>query len=171
VSEIPDQNVAAGGIFTPIALDDYVSDIDNADAELEWSVIGNVSLTVSITDRVALISAPAGWAGTETLTFSAKDPGNAFAEDAASFTVRAPNQAPVVYDIPDQTIAEGGTSPSIDLDEYVNDPDNDDPQLTWTYSVNTDLVVSITTIRVASISAPDSNWNGSETITFPRRGS
>jgi hypothetical protein len=89
VSDIPDQNVAAGGIFTPIALDDYVSDIDNADAELEWSVIGNVSLTVSITDRVALISAPAGWAGTETLTFSAKDPGNAFAEDAASFTVRA----------------------------------------------------------------------------------
>jgi hypothetical protein len=165
VSDIPDQNVAAGGIFTPIALDDYVSDIDNADAELVWSVSGNVALTVTITDRVALISAPAGWAGTETLTFSAKDPGNAFAEDAASFTVRAPNQAPVVYDIPDQTIAEGGTFASIDLDEYVNDPDNDDAQLTWTYSGNTELVVTIAN-HVASISAPDSNWNGSETITF-----
>ncbi|MGV7975675.1 MAG: Ig-like domain-containing protein [Anaerolineaceae bacterium] len=166
VSDIPDQNVAAGGTFTPIALDEYVSDIDNADADLAWTVSGAVNLTVTITDRVATISASAGWAGTETLTFRATDPFGLFAEDAASFTVRAANQAPVVSDIPDQTIAEGGTFASIDLDEYVNDPDNDDTQLTWTYSGNTDLVVSINNNRVASISAPDSNWNGSETITF-----
>ncbi|NMC16674.1 MAG: tandem-95 repeat protein [Chloroflexi bacterium] len=253
VSDIPDQNIAAGGIFTPIALDEYVSDMDNADAELVWSVSGNVELTVTITDRVALISAPAGWAGTETLTFRATDPFGLFAEDAASFTIQvinnAPiatpltvstsvdqrvnftltgtdpdgdalqfnitsnpthgtlagyipnmiyipdegfygqdsftfvvfdgivesepatvtieviNQAPVVSDIPDQTIAEGGTFANINLDEFVSDPDNDDAQLTWTYSGNTELVVSITN-RIASISAPDSNWNGSETITF-----
>ncbi len=253
VSDIPDQNIAAGGIFTPIALDEYVSDIDNADAELVWSVSGAVDLTVTITDRVALISAPAGWAGTETLTFRATDPFGLFAEDAASFTIQvinnAPiatpltvstsvdqrvnftltgtdpdgdalqfnitsnpthgtlagyipnmiyipdegfygqdsftfvvfdgivesepatvtieviNQAPVVSDIPDQTIAEGGTFANINLDEFVSDPDNDDAQLTWTYSGNTELVVSITN-RIASISAPDSNWNGSETITF-----
>ncbi len=48
-----------------IALDEYISDIDNADAELVWSVSGAVDLTVTITDRVASISAPAIWAGTE----------------------------------------------------------------------------------------------------------
>jgi hypothetical protein len=165
VSDIPDQSVPAGGTFAAIILDDFVSDIDNADAELVWSVSGAVELTVTITDRVAAINAPEDWAGTETLTFRATDPGGLYAEDAAFFTIRAANQAPIVSDIPDQTIAEGGTFVSINLDEYVADPDNEDAQLTWTSSGNSALLVSIIN-RVATISTPDSNWNGSETITF-----
>ena len=165
VNDIPDQSIPAGGTFATIALDDYVSDVDNADADLTWSVSGAVDLSVTITDRVATIIAPAAWAGTETLTFRATDPDALFAEDAATFTVRAANQAPVVSDIPDQTIDEGAAFAQISLDDYVADPDNADAELIWTYSGNTALQVTITN-RVASISAPDSNWNGSETITF-----
>ncbi len=165
VTDIPDQSIPAGGAFAPIHLDDYVSDIDNADAELSWSVFGATNLAVTITERVASISAPTAWAGTETLTFRATDPGGLYAEDAASFTVRAANQPPVVADIPDQTIAEGGTFAAINLDDYVSDPDHEDALLSWSYSGNSALEVSITN-HVASISVPDSNWNGSETITF-----
>jgi len=75
------------------------------------------------------------------------------------------NQAPVVTDIPDQTIAEGSTFTTINLDDYVSDVDNLDSEMTWTYSGNTDLTVSIVA-RVATITIPDVNWYGAETITF-----
>ncbi len=38
--------------------------------------------------------------------------------------------------------------------------------MTWTYSGNTALTVSIDVNRVATITIPDANWNGAETITF-----
>ena len=77
----------------------------------------------------------------------------------------AVNDAPVVTDIPNQTIAEGATFTTINLDDYVSDVDNTDAEMTWTYSGNTDLTVSIVN-RVATISIPSADWNGAETITF-----
>ncbi|MDD4052603.1 MAG: tandem-95 repeat protein, partial [candidate division Zixibacteria bacterium] len=166
VSDIPDQTIAEGGTFTTITLDDYVTDADNTAAEMTWSYSGNTSLTVSITDRVATITTPdADWNGAETITFRATDPGSLFAEDAATFTVTATNDAPVVSDIPDQTIAEGATFATINLDDYVTDADNTPAEMTWTYSGNTALTVSIIG-RVATIATPTADWNGAETITF-----
>ena len=86
-------------------------------------------------------------------------------EDAATFTVTAVNDAPVVGDIPNQTIAEGASFTTISLDGYVSDVDNTDAEMTWTYSGNTQLSVSITN-RVATISIPSAGWSGAETITF-----
>ena len=84
-----------------------------------------------------------------------------------SFTTAgvAENQPPVVSGIPDQTISEGASFLTIDLDDYVADPDNTDAEMIWTYSGNTALTVSIDT-RVATIGIPNLDWNGSETITF-----
>ncbi|MDD5094177.1 MAG: S8 family serine peptidase [Dehalococcoidia bacterium] len=76
-----------------------------------------------------------------------------------------PNSPPVVTDIPNQTIIEGNAFAVINLDDYVADPDNSDSQITWTCSGNVELTVSITN-RVATISAPGSEWTGSETVTF-----
>jgi len=74
--------------------------------------------------------------------------------------------APVVSDIPDQTIEEGETFATFDLDNYVTDPDNTDAELTWTHSGNSALSVNInSSSHVATITA-SSGWNGSETITF-----
>ncbi|MCX6829285.1 MAG: Ig-like domain-containing protein [candidate division Zixibacteria bacterium] len=169
VSGIPDQTISEGGTFAAINLDNYVTDPDNADNQITWTYSGNTQLTVSIVSRVATITTPnADWNGGETITFRATDPGTLFASDAATFTVTAVNDAPVVSGIPDQTIAEGGAFATINLDNYVADPDNADDQITWTYSGKTGLIVSIVN-RVATITVPGPEWNGSDTITFTAR--
>ena len=168
VSDIPDQTIAEGESFTAINLTDYVTDPDNDVAtEIIWTYSGNTELLVDITANVATITVPsAQWNGSETITFTATDPGGLFDSDAATFTVTAVNDPPVVSDIPDQTIAEGGSFTAINLTDYVTDPDNDvATEIIWTYSGNTELLVDITA-NVATITVPDAQWNGSETITF-----
>ncbi len=169
VSDIPDQTIAQGDTFSSFDLDDYVSDVDNTDSEINWDATGNEQLVVEIDPQthVATVTTPSpDWTGQETITFVATDPGGLSDSDSAVFTVEATNQPPVVSDIPDQTIDEGGRFVSIPLDDYVDDPDNVDEEISWTYQGNQALRVSIDSNRVAIISTPDSNWNGRETITF-----
>jgi len=166
IAGVPDQTIAEGEAFTTIALDEYVSDIDNPDTELIWSFKGNVELSVNIVDRIATITMPSSdWNGSETITFRATDPGGLWDEDPATFTVTAVNDAPVVSDIPDQTITEGQSFAIINLDDYVSDVDNADNELIWSYTGNTELIVTIVD-RTAMVSAPNGEWIGSETITF-----
>jgi subtilisin family serine protease len=89
VTDIPNQTVTLGGRFTAIRVDNFVSDPDNADNELTWSWSGNSSLTVvwNATRRRITVRAPNGWTGSETITFTATDPGGATDSDPATFTV------------------------------------------------------------------------------------
>ena len=166
ISDIPNQTIAEGLTFSAINLDNYVSDIDNTDAQMTWTYSGNSQLTVSIVNRVATISIPnTDWYGAETITFRATDPSGNYSQDAAIFTVTSVNDPPIISNIPNQTIAEGSTFTTISLDNYVSDVDNTDSQMTWTYSGNSQLTVSIVN-RVATISIPNADWYGVETITF-----
>jgi hypothetical protein len=72
---------------------------------------------------------------------------------------------PVVSDIPDQSVAEGSAFATINLDDYVADPDNDDSQITWTIFGEDDVTVVVTD-RVATITANDPDWNGNNVVTF-----
>jgi len=54
------------------------------------------------------------------------------------------NTAPVVSDIPSQTINEGETFATITLDNYVTDAEDPDTSISWTPSGYTDLTVTIT---------------------------
>ncbi len=168
VSDIPAQSIAEGESFTNIPLDDFVNDVDNADSEIDWTYSGNTELTVAIDEnRVATVTIPSeNWNGSELITFTASDPGELSNNDTVAFTVTAVNDAPVVSDIADQTIDEGSAFATINLDDFVADADNADSEITWTYGGNTDLTVSIDENRVATITIPLENWNGSETITF-----
>jgi hypothetical protein len=168
LSDIPDQTVVEGASFATVNLDDYVNDVDNLDNEIVWSYGGNTELTVSIdVNRVATIAIPtAEWNGSETITFTATDPGLLNASDPATFTVSATNDAPIVSDIPDQTVAEGLSFTTVNLDDYVTDADNLDDEISWSYSGNTELTVSIDINRVATITIPDVDWYGFELITF-----
>jgi len=88
VDDIPDQMIDEGESFATISLDEYVSDVDNTDAEMTWTYSGNTELIIAINNRVATISTPsAGWNGSETITFKAADLDGLYDEDSATFTV------------------------------------------------------------------------------------
>ena len=165
VSDIPNQTIWVGDNFNTINLDNYVADCDHVDSQITWSCPDGVHIDVSITNRVATINyAPPNWTGSETITCTATDPDGHSDSDDVTFTVQ-PNACPIVSDIPNQTVVSGGSFAVINLDNYVHDPDNTDSQITWSWSGNVDLIVSINNNRVATISYP-SGWMGSETITF-----
>ncbi len=166
VSDIPDQSVAEGSAFATIALDNFVSDPDNADNEITWTATSQDDVTVVITNRVATITADdPNWNGTDMVTFTAEDPEGETDSDQVTFEVTPVNDPPVVGDIPGETVAEGTAFATIDLDNYVTDVDNVITTMTWTSTGESNLSVDITG-RVATITANDENWNGSETITF-----
>ncbi len=157
VTDIPDQTIAEGASFTTIALDDYVSDLDTNDDQIIWTFSGETDLIVTIIDRVATISTPnLDWNGSETITFTATDPQSNSDGDAATFTVTAVNDPPIVTDIPDQTIAEGASFTTIALDDYVSDVENLDTDITWGFTGNSELTVDITD-RVATIGIPNAD--------------
>jgi subtilisin family serine protease/subtilisin-like proprotein convertase family protein len=166
VTDIPNQTVQEGQNFSQFDLDNYVSDAESPDADLTWSYSGNSSLTVSINaSHVATVSYPSGWTGSETITFTATDPGGLSDSDPAIFWLDAVNDPPVVSDIPNQSIQGGESFAQFDLDDYVTDVDNNDSQISWTYAGNSDLTVSIDGNHVATVTYP-AGWTGSETITF-----
>ena len=123
----------------------------------------------SSTTRYNTVSLPSEPTETETFTIEADlfndTTGVQQAIETTTWTYVA-EHPPVVSDIPDQTVPEGGTFAAIYLDDYVTDPDNSDAEMTWTYSGNVQLSVSIGAGRVATVTIPDPDWNGSETITF-----
>ena len=166
VSAIPPQTIKEKESFDPIYLDNYVTDPDNPDEDITWTATGMVNLNVTITNRVATITVKdPQWNGSETITFKATDPGGLSDQTSTTFTVLEVNDPPVVSQIPNQTIDEGGTFNPINLDDYVHDPDHADSEMTWTATGQNQLIVTINQ-RVATIQTPDPHWFGSENITF-----
>jgi hypothetical protein len=166
ISYIPDQAVSTGYPFTNISLDNYVRD-DDAPAGITWTASGGTNISVNIdSNRVAHITYPHLWTGSETITFRATDPAGHFDSEEVTFTANPP-EAPVVTDIPDQTIKNGQNFAPIHLDDYVynNAPGIGDEDITWTTSGGSNISVSIDSNRVAHITYPQ-GWTGSETITF-----
>jgi len=165
IASIPSQTIDEGCSFTSISLSQYVADVDNHISEISWSASGQSNLQVSIADGIANIGiVDNDWYGTENITFTAIDPGNLTAYTVVSFIVNPINDAPLVIDIPGQTINEGEAFASISLDYFVND-DHTREQITWTCSGENELTVTIQN-RVANIQIPHEDWVGKETITF-----
>ncbi len=114
VSDIPDQTIPEGDSFVTINLDDYVTDADNTDAEMTWTYSGNSELSVTIVDRVATISIPdPDWKGSETITFTATDPGDESDSDEATFT----SPTPLLWVAPDDESI--GLGDDIDIDVMI----------------------------------------------------
>jgi hypothetical protein len=171
VADIPNQTIAEGGTFATINLDNYVADAESADNLITWLATSaspnGFSVGIDAATRVATISFPGGeFSGSALFTFTATDPGSLSASDTARFTVTPVNDAPVVAGIPDQILAYGATFATINLDNYVTDPDNTPSEMTWSYSGNSQLTVAISPARVATITKPSPDWSGSESIIF-----
>jgi hypothetical protein len=166
VTNIPNQTVDEDQSFDQIYLDNYVSDVEDPDASINWDYAGDSDLTVVISGRVATITADEDWFGSETITFTAWDTGGLSDFDGVVFTVDPVNDAPEVANIPNQYINEGEPFLQIHLDDYVDDVEDPDSAIDWTYADNGEMTVVIAN-RVATITYPDrARWSGSETITF-----
>ncbi|ETR69986.1 MAG: hypothetical protein OMM_03568 [Candidatus Magnetoglobus multicellularis str. Araruama] len=123
-------------------------------------------MTVTISNRIATIEIKdSEWNGTETIRFTAADPEGLTASDEVIFTVTEVNDPPVVSGIADQSISEGDSFTAIQLDNFVEDIDNTDSDITWTTTGQSDLTIAKAN-RIVTISTPDNNWNGTETIVF-----
>ncbi len=111
VTDIPNQTIDEGQSFATIALDNFVSDLDDPDANLTWTTSGQSQLSVTISPaRVATIHIPnPDYFGAETITFKAKDPLNHTASDAATFTVNPINDPPVLANITNKVRLAGQT--------------------------------------------------------------
>ena len=168
LADIPDQTIAEGGQFAQIDLNRYVDDPNDADHTLQWEASGYRQLQVQINDQnIATISVPhADWYGQERVTFTVRDPSGESDQDDVVFTVTPVNDAPVISPIPDQTVEAGKRFRPIVLDNYVEDVDNADAELTWTVSGAQQLKATISTDRVLTVAPKDARWSGSETLTL-----
>ncbi len=105
--------------------------------------------------------------GEATISYVVNDEQGASSGDGlVTVSVIPVNDAPELTDIPNQRINEGEVFTSIDLNLYVSDVDDEDAEITWTYSGLTELEVTIDESNIASITIPNENWNGSESVNF-----
>jgi hypothetical protein len=166
VGDIPGQTVAEGEAFATINLDDYVTDSDNADAEITWSISGVNFISVTITDRVATLTPiDPEWNGADRLYFTATDPDGLEDQVGATFTVTFVNDTPVVSDIPDQTVAEGQSFSQINLNDFVADADDPDSLISWAVIGASGLTVTLAD-SIVTVTIPDEEWSGSDTLIF-----
>lgn len=91
VSDIPNQVINEGESFVPITLDEYVED-NSPDNEITWQVSGNRNIIVTIDPNRTATLTYQNWTGSETITFTATDPGGLFDSDDATFTVNQQGQ-------------------------------------------------------------------------------
>ncbi|MFP4418725.1 MAG: Ig-like domain-containing protein, partial [Chitinispirillaceae bacterium] len=85
------------------------------------------------------------------------------AGNPVSFSINA--AAPVLGEIPGQTIDEGGSFEPVDLVDYVTDIDTPDSLLQWNVQAQF-LQTAVSEDHVLSISTPDSNWHGSDMVSI-----
>ncbi len=150
---------------TPKGITLTASDADSD--PLTYSIVtGPTHGTLSGTPPNVIYTPYPNYNGADSFTFKAYD-GQAYSNIATvSITVTPVNDPPVVSDIPNITFPEDGSDSSIDLDNYVSDVDNTDAEMTWTFTGNVNIIVSINPVtQVVTFTAP-TNWFGQETITF-----
>ncbi|SHM53313.1 Ig-like domain-containing protein [Fibrobacter sp. UWB7] len=126
--------------------------------ELKYNISDKGILTVEIPNKY--------WNGSESVTINVYDPSKEKASVEVRFTVKSVNDAPVVKEIPGQTTLEGKAFKSINLDDFVTDPDHKKNEIRWKVSGAKNLDVRINANRVAEIKPRRDNWFGDETIIF-----
>lgn len=119
ISGIPSINIVQENSAT-FKLDDYVSD-ESKDSELTWTYLGNNYVSVSIdSSRIATITAPDTWTGTEVITFTVADPSGLSSSTSVSVTVTSKTKTITTFsDGSEQEVIEfpeqGAKSASINL--------------------------------------------------------
>ena len=154
--------------FEPIDLTKFVSDPDHPTSSLKFEIAPTRALKATINAKKLLVVTTPDkyWNGSEKIRLDVTDPEGARASQQIDFEVTPVNDPPVITkEIVNQKIKEKERFTPVDLAKIVNDPDNKPNELKWTVSGNKDLVVDIKNGR-ASVTTPNPNWFGKETLTF-----
>ncbi len=154
--------------FEPIDLTKFISDPDHPTSSLKIEVAQTRALKATINAKKQLVVTTPDkyWNGSEKIRLDVTDPEGARASQQIDFEVTPVNDPPVITkEIGNQKIKEKERFTPVDLAKIVNDPDNKPNELKWTVSGNKDLVVDIKNGR-ASVTTPNPNWFGKETLTF-----
>lgn len=148
-----------------IDLNKTFSDDRTVDESLTYEVSGNENLEVEIIDGIAVITAPEGYVGTETLTFIATDEEGKSTETMMEVTIDPINESPIVENpVKDVEVEKGFEEIVIDLNEAFGDDHTGDGTLEYAVSGNDDLVVEIVD-GIATITAPE-GYVGTEELVF-----
>ena len=146
VGGIPDTTIVIGSSIAWIDLDNYYYDFDNTDAEMTWtaSITGNPVCTVEIDTltHFVQINAAEGAGGLARIVFSVSDPYEKTADDVANVVVIG-NEADPILSFPFKYGFARNTTLRINLDEYVVDPTFPDSVITWYYSGQNNVTISI----------------------------
>ena len=128
---IPDQTVKLGATALTIEVDGYFQDTDGDVLTFTATSADTAKATVSVSTSVVTVTPVAE--GSTTITVTATDPGNLFAKQSFSVTVKPRNRAPVAQgSIPNSTVMVGGSGDQKNVSLYFSDADAD--PLTYTAS-------------------------------------
>jgi uncharacterized repeat protein (TIGR01451 family) len=133
--ELPDVHLFEGETkYNVFNLDDY---FDDPDGDSLFFSYGETFVTVTIHDNHTVdFSSDTDWYGVDTVTFRARDPIGAIAEDTISITVTPINDPPEISGVPETFIVHYESDYSFDLTPYVSDKDNETEEL---YLIHSDL--------------------------------
>ena len=148
---------------TTVNLSQFVTDPDNDPATMRWTATGGENVNVTVSRGTASISAGQNWNGTENITMTVTDPGGLSNRKIMRITVTAINDGPVLSTLRSVALNEDETA-TLNLNEFVADPDDEDSRLAWTVAGNTKVRVAVVN-GVATFSAEE-NWNGEEALTI-----
>ena len=137
----------------------YVSDIN--DDNLTLSVTGNVHVNVSILGLEVTFGAEPNWNGSESLTFFVNDNNGNISSDVTDIIVLPVNDNPEI-NLPDNFTFAEDANLTVDFSTYLNDIDNDNLLLNYTGNVHVNVSIEGTMVTFGA----ESDWNGTETLTF-----
>ncbi len=130
VSGIPDQTITEDESFAILSLDDFVSDIENPDEDMVWTVTqvgtSDLNITINTDRRVEINPKDSEWSGSQIIIFTATDPGIngkyvKYDSDTAVFTVTPVNDAPVITST---ALLDAHTGEQYSYTFTATDPDN-----------------------------------------------
>ncbi len=129
--ELPDVTIYEGNIsYNVFDLDDYFYD---PDGDAVYFTYGYTHINIIINkDHTVDFYASSNWFGEEIVTFRARDPSYAIAEDMIKVTVLPVNDPPEISGVPD-LVVHYNASYRFDLTPYISDTDNEITELSLSF--------------------------------------
>ncbi len=160
-----------------IALNPFISDVENSDTELTLTArrisaltTATDSIVVSInpeTHVAAICGTPNYFCTATTYAFYVYDDSSAYDSVLINITIESVNDPPVLASIPAITFREDSTY-RVELanwNDYVSDVETADDSLRWSFSIDTGVIIDFdSTGRILTLSDTP-NWVGTASLT------